>query len=409
MKMYTAHTKSEFNALLDELPTLQEQLSLKSSDALFMYLMKIRTGCTNDEIAAHCGISARTVQRRIETVRSTLRNVIVPKYLKFPRPREDLVTRKSTTSSALFDGGDFSRAHLIIDGTYIYTEKSLKHSFQKQTYNSHKKRNYVKIMMGVATDSTIIFAEGVFKATENDATIAEKFFQEDNPIISVYQPRDILIVDRGFRDSVLHLSNLGFIVKMPACSPNPQLATMEANESRLVTKVRFEVEKINGLMKNTWKHFAEVIDTYYIPHILHDFEIGAALINRKAKPFTERENAQLIGELMLSRLNTANTLSQAISNRRVGLGYIMAKKEFGTLPDHSGFPMLSMEDLFMISFGPYQIEQARYYLHDHLEKHGNIVFNLFSEEHTHKYLQEFFSPDTDPVLIMLTMHSRFTS
>lgn len=409
MKMYTAHTKSEFNTLLNEVPMLQQQLWEKSSNALFMYLMKIRTGCSLIEIAAHCGSSERTVRRRVHDVRSILHGVIVPGYLKYPRAREELVARKSAMSSALFDGGDTSRAHLIIDGTYIYTEKSLKHSFQKQTYNTHKKRNYVKIMMGVSTDSTIIFAEGVYKATENDATIAEKIFKENNPVIASYRPRDILIVDRGFRDSFVHLSNLGFIVKMPACSVHPQLSTKEANESRLVTKVRFEVEKINGVMKNTWKHFSKVIETYYIPHILRDFEIGAALLNRLAKPFVERENAEQVAERMLSRMDKVNALSQAICNRKVGLGRVVSNKQYEPLVSHNGFPKLSTDDLFLVSFGPYQINQARYYLHDHLELHGNITFNQFSLENTQQYFGRHFSSHTEPVLIMLTLKSRFTS
>lgn len=407
MKLYTAHTKVEFNALLNELPNLQENQGTRSSDALFMYLMKIRTGCPHSEIASHCGTSERTVQRRICVVRDALRSLIVPKYLKLDRSREELVARKSITSSALFDGGDTNRAHLIIDGTYIYTEKSLKHSFQKQTYNSHKKRNYVKIMMGVSTDSTIIFTEGVFKATENDATIATKIFQENSPITSAYKPLDILIVDRGFRDSFIQLSNLGFIVKMPACTANSQLSTKEANKSRLVTKVRFEVEKINGLMKNTWKHFSKVVETYYIPHIITDFEIGAALLNRKGKPLNERENAQIIADKMLSRLHLANALSQKIGNRKIGLGSVIAKKDYESSSNFDGFPILTMEDMFYISFGPYQINQARFYLHDHIQQNGNVVFQIFSTENTRKYFENYFEGESEPVLIMLMLNSRF--
>lgn len=56
------------------------------------------------------------------------------------------------------------------------------------TYNTHKKRNYVKIMMGVSTDSTIICALGPFKARDNDATIIKKMFAKDEPVLSSYHP-----------------------------------------------------------------------------------------------------------------------------------------------------------------------------------------------------------------------------
>lgn len=71
--------------------------------------------------------------------------------------RDELVAHKSNTSRILFDGenDNMNTAHLILDGTYIYLEKSSNHRFQKDSYNTHKKRNYMKIMMGVLTDGTI--------------------------------------------------------------------------------------------------------------------------------------------------------------------------------------------------------------------------------------------------------------
>lgn len=66
MEILTAHDKTEFNNLLNELPGLTEELHSKqaASDALFIYLMRLRTGRTYDEIALDFGISASTVRRR---------------------------------------------------------------------------------------------------------------------------------------------------------------------------------------------------------------------------------------------------------------------------------------------------------------------------------------------------------
>lgn len=220
MFLYTAHTKEEFDSLLSEVPSLVEEYGTGASDSLFFYLMKLRTGRSNVEIAAYCGNSPSTIQRRILVVREILSRVIVPKYLEFERGRDDLVSHKSKMSSALFDGDDQSRAHLILDGTYIYIDKSTNYLFQKQTFNSHKKRNYIKMMMGVGTDGKIILASGPFKATDNDATITKTIIDgSPPPSMKNYEPGDIFFVDRGFRDCANDLRSRGFIVKMPTCSP----------------------------------------------------------------------------------------------------------------------------------------------------------------------------------------------
>lgn len=179
MRLYTAHGKDEFKALLHEIPELHTELKShdKASDALFIYLMKIRTGRSYEEIGMHFGVSIATVSRRCDLVRYVLKQKLVPRYVNFEMTRDELLSHKSESSRVLFDDGDNPNSvHVILDGTYIYLEKSTNHRFQKDSYNSHKKKNYVKIMMGVLTNGRILFVLGPFKATENDAQITEKIF-----------------------------------------------------------------------------------------------------------------------------------------------------------------------------------------------------------------------------------------
>lgn len=51
---------------------------------------------------------------------------------------------------------------------------------------------------------------------------------------------DVFIVDRGYRDSLTYLEELGIQVKMPSFMEKgeKQLSTDAANTSRLVTKVK---------------------------------------------------------------------------------------------------------------------------------------------------------------------------
>lgn len=377
--MYTSQTRVEFHDLLHAIPSLcNGRLSQKDvSDALFMYLMKLRTAKSNNEIASYFKVSHDTVSKRIQLARDALKTDIVPKYVNYARSRADLHTHKTILSHKLFDENNTGPIHMILDGTYIYVEKSKSHGFQKSTYNSHKKRNYVKVMVGTAPDGLIIFTEGPFKAGENDATITVKLIRENIPALQNFQPEDVIIVDRGFRDCSSDLINNGFIVKTPACSPsNSQLTTEEANYTRLVTRVRYDIERMNGVMKNTWKSFAQVWETRLIPVLMTDFEVAAALINRSKKSLVQNQNAESIANRMLERVNLKNELSGYVAS--VEFKKILLKKDFNLLTDLTQFPKLTMDDLYTFSCGPYQIEQARYYANDHSNAHENNfqVFNI---------------------------------
>jgi len=92
-------------------------------------------------------------------------------------------------------------------------------------------------------------------------------------------PEDVMVVDRGFRDSITTLEEYGLIPKMPHfLEVGKQHNTMSANESRLVTKIRWIVESVNGLIK-TWKMLANVFPNTQIPYIGDYVRIVSALCN----------------------------------------------------------------------------------------------------------------------------------
>lgn len=363
MKMYTSYNITEFQNLFEECTSLNENCRQNTDEALFMYLMKLRTGQTDAEIGEIFGVSRFTVERRLPLVRRSLMNEIVPRYLNYKRERANLISHRSIMSRNLFYPEVPNRADLVLDGTYIYVEKSLNHEVQRNTYSSHKKRNYVKFMLGVTTDGTIVFASGPYKAIENDAQITKKILLQNLPMLDPFEPEDIVIVDRGFRDCQIELMNKGYIVKMPACQPNNiQFSTKEANESRFVTKVRYIIEQMNSVIKNTFKIFGLTWQTYWLPDIKDDFQIAAALINKKREMENRIVDEEKIAEveniatLMKASLDQENTLGKIL--RKKEFRKIITKKEYNIIEDLTVFPSLTYEDMYSICFGPYQINQG---------------------------------------------------
>lgn len=412
MFMQTAHSISEFSSLLQSLPSLRASFdSSTASDALFAYLMKLRLGRSNESIGSYFGINRNIIAKRISSVRQALLADIAPKFVNYERSRRNLLSHTSRLSKNLFTSRP-DQIVVIWDATYVYVEKSLNHTAQKKTYNTHKKRNYVKPMLCVATDGTIICVIGPFKATENDASIMQKILPELIPSMRNFQEGDVMLVDRGFRDCIEDFEQQGFVVKIPAhAGGNRQLTTIEANATRLVTKCRFEVEKTNGVMKNTFKMFSMTQETYWVPTLMHDFTIAAALINRlnsiRAKPTKSDAEIDDISQKMLSRLMTPNSLHDALKGNSFA-ALIRAKKHH-IFTSTLTFPSLTIEDLKNISFGIYQINQAALYAYEHFQANNNqFIIYTFPEE-CKQYWKDFVPENIKSVLVMIDLKSRFVN
>lgn len=344
-------------------------------------------------------------------MRNALLSDIAPKFVNHERSRDNLLSHCSRLSKNLFTTRP-DQIVVIWDATYIYVEKSLNHSAQKKTYNSHKKRNYVKPMLCVTTDGTIISAVGPFKATENDASIMQKILPEFIPSMRNFQEGDVMLVDRGFRDCIEDFENRGFRVKIPAhASGNRQLTCLEANRTRLVTKCRFEVEKMNGVLKNTFKMFSITQETYWVPTLMHDFTIAAALVNRLKSMRPKQNPSDLhIDELsrkMLERLNTPNFLHEALKGN--SFAAVIRAKKYQIFDTPLTFPTLSIDDLKNVSFGIYQINQAKLYVYEHFQANDNqFIVYTFPEENV-RYWKEYVPEDIKSILIMIDIKSRFVN
>lgn len=185
MKATTGLNAEQFRILLESLTSLKTKYpnEKKASSALHVYLMKLRTGKTNSDIAQHFNITEKTLVKKIREVRECLTNDFVPNHL-YNRSRQNLVEHTTTIAKQLYVGGN-DIAALVFDGTYIYIDKSKNYQFQKATFNIDKWRCLVKIMMCVTTDGTIAAVYGPFKANQNDASILSQILGKIRNFINI--------------------------------------------------------------------------------------------------------------------------------------------------------------------------------------------------------------------------------
>lgn len=410
VKRDTGLTHEQFDDLLNSLPSLQNayRCHTKSSDSLYMYLMKMRTGVPNEDIGNYFSLNKMTIGRRIKEARQALEKDFAMKYVNFVPKREDLISESTVLCQTIFCQNE-NKAVLICDGTYIFVNKSRNYEFQKATYTDQKKRNFIKVMMYITPNGTIVYALGPFPAVDNDAKILKKIDEESRALSTLHRG-DILMLDRGFRDCQEYFVNKGFDVKMPSLvqksSKNGQLSTKDANETRLITANRFAVETRNGHLKTMFKVFNMVWGSLSIPHLMVDVKICTALINRYHKTFEPNKGiAKEIGLRMLRRVNIQNDLAKIVNTNN----FTRNLKKFELFDDFDTLPSLDGLNLIYIALGKYQIKQAESYCSRHM-KDCDGRFNVFA--FPNDLCKSFFEskfPNRNLKLLLIQIKSRYRS
>lgn len=411
VKRDTGLTSDQFNDLKQQLPSLRQSYSTQKGfdDALYTYLMKMRTALPNEDIAKYLGVTVATIYRRFKKVREAFEKDFISKHINFARRRDDLSSHNTEMCRILHCNNNNNIAAVICDGTYIFTHKSTNYEFQKLSYTSQKKRNFVKVMMIVGPDGMIFNALGPYPANHNDAKILQTIF-ETSGMFDNLRRGDVFILDRGFRDVAKFIEEKGMVVKMPNFvqkNTKGQLTTKEANESRLVTAVRFVVETRNGHMKTIWKVFEHSWGIIPLAHMMTDFTICAALINRYFPTFESNAGiAEEIANRMLENMNVPNILSQITAKQNFQNKF----RTFQLFEDYSELPSLNETDLYRISLGPYQIKNAASYVQFHCKQNdGNFVVFKVPDDVCAEFCGQFENGNRSLILLMARMKSRYTS
>nr|XP_049701353.1 uncharacterized protein LOC126055576 isoform X3 [Helicoverpa armigera] len=371
-------TKVQFRQLFDEVPQLIEIRN--SSSVLAAYLIKLRSGDSNERLATLFKTSKKTLAKWLCQARDILTEHFVPRHLGLEHiTREQIKERNLAIPSALFEGD--SRPIAIFDGTYCYIEKSSNYLYQKKTYSLHKYRNLTKPFLMVCTDGYIIDVLGPYPATTSDSDIMRHEFLSGNPLQDFFQNGDVFILDRGFRDSLPLLNQCGYRTYVPAtlAQGETQLSTLDANKSRAVTICRWVVEIVNGRFKRDFKLFRQCYFNTASRSLIRDFKVAAALINRFHPPITDRIDCGAIINQINLNMNRHNILGDFIVNNQ----YNRRRADFETITIHNDnlndFPQLSYDELILVCLGTYQLKQARSYFGEHLRGNDGFIIEVCRE------------------------------
>lgn len=264
--------------------------------------------------------------------------------------------------------------------------------------------------MVVCCDGHIIDVFGPFAATQTDAEIMNFLVSSNGSLHQYFRRNDVFILDRGFRDSISTLEALGFRVHKPETRDQGerQLTTLQANKSRCVTLCRWVVEIVNGRFKRDYKIFRSIFFNLASAHMMADYRIAAALINRFHKVVENPVNAEEIAEIAASRLNMPNYLGEFIESNNLNRRRVLFRSIDASLPALNSFPQLSVNELKLISLGPYQVQQAASYYGEHIRHRGVYEVEISPELEFSEELVMHIGGN-HPVLLRARIKSRHTS
>ncbi|XP_052695575.1 uncharacterized protein LOC128173959 [Crassostrea angulata] len=322
-----------------------------------------------DDLLLH--VQSADIRRAVSSKRQVLSNKFVPNHLGFKHITRDAVISEHTRPLAkeLFSP-TFNQAILVLDGTYIYVQKSS--VFLSKAVIQH----LLKPMMIVTTMGVHCFCH----RTIFDAKILNHIIGTDTEEIKTWlQEDDILIVDRGFRDSAGVLADLGIQMEMPSFlqKGHKQHKTEDANSSRLITKIRWVVESVNARIK-TWRYLARQLPNSQIPYVVEYVRIISALCNKYRPPLSsgDEENGLQTAAKMRHLSTQTNLLQIEVeSNNLQKKRYVWRKIDDENI-DIPDFPQYTEEEIRELTLGVYQVKLAKHYTQEHMSQEGHSRVNL---------------------------------
>lgn len=377
---------------------------------LLCFLCKLRQGLSDSFLWVMFSYPSRqAVSLAIDTVRQSLMMRFVAENIGFGAlTRQEYIERHVTPfANRLYNSTpEEQRAIVYNDCSYLNIEKSSCFKALRQSFCVHKSRHLLKPAMFVAPDGYILDIQGPYfsNAMNNDAKILLKQFQVDVAGMHAWlRAQDIFILDRGYRDAIPFLTNIGLVALMPPVM-NPhqsQFSTEEANQSRIITKTRWIVEARNGHMKSLFKFFANIIPTSHIPNLGDVLRIAGALINKYYREIMMTDANVELAAQMLNRSNEVNILQNRIEAE--GLRQRRGRWENITAMHVPLFPNLTVEYLRGLTYGTFQVGLAPSYIQD-----SSLRAEMGDEEDEEEDLIFEIDQNTiEPGLIRIKIGSRF--
>ncbi|GFX83775.1 THAP domain-containing protein 3 [Trichonephila clavipes] len=155
-------------------------------DRYFLFLVKLRTGISNEFLAILFGISDSTISRDFNFVTDVLYEKL---KLQDVFPSKDQVIRYMPPPFRMY----CKNVRIIVDCTEIEVQKPSSPMEQQMTFSRYKNANTFKGMIGITPNGAISFISELFTGSISDK---EVFIR--SKLMDRLEPNDVVMADKGF-------------------------------------------------------------------------------------------------------------------------------------------------------------------------------------------------------------------
>ena len=216
---------------------LRASRKLDTKSALFLVLVKLRLGLTDNDLAFRFKIAQSTV--------STILNTWLPFLSKELSPLIYWPTMEENVGAYPKCFQKFPNTIGIIDCTEGAIEKPSLAKAQAQTYSTYKSKNTWKVLVCITPSGTISFISKTYGGSASD-----RYITETCGILEKILPGDSIMADKGFNISDLLVGQGSKLVIPPFLKDKSKFSRKNAQKTSNIAKARIHVERAISRIKD---------------------------------------------------------------------------------------------------------------------------------------------------------------
>lgn len=200
-------------------------------DEFFMFLVRIRTGDLEQDLANRFNIHVSTVSRKITTWANYLYFFLGSQPIW---PSMDDIVKHSPPSFNLH----YPNTRVVIDCTEVRVQVPSSLLLQSQMYSNYKSNTTLKALVGITPHGAICFVSSLYTGS-----ISDKELTKCSGFLDLLEGNESIMADKGFNiDDLLQCKKVDLNLP-PYLSGNKQFTADQVKKTKVIASVRIHVER----------------------------------------------------------------------------------------------------------------------------------------------------------------------
>ena len=200
-------------------------------DELFMFLVRIKLGLFQQDLAHRFNLHISSVSRKITTWAN---------YLYFFLGSQPIWPSRADVCAKM--PGEFKKLYpttrVILDCTEFFVETPSSLLLQSQLYSSYKSNTTLKGLIGISPHGAITFVSSLYTGA-----ISDKEITRCSGILDLLEAGDSVMADKGFDiEDLLREKEVDLNIP-PFLESRTQFSAAEVQKTKMIAKVRIHVER----------------------------------------------------------------------------------------------------------------------------------------------------------------------